>query len=192
VLAGYSLGGNIVLKAAAELGSGGRDTVAAVCGVSPALDLGPCVDELEKGFNRFYEQRFLVGLKEKLKEKQRLFPDLYETSGLHLVRSLREFDDRYTAPCGGYGTAERYYRQASALPVLDRIRVPALIIQARDDPFVPFSSFTSPQLKSGYIELLDPEHGGHAAFIHKQAETPPWLDRFWAENRAVTFCLENL
>lgn len=191
VLVGFSIGGNIVLKAAAELGVAGSTILAGVCAVSPSVDLAPCLDALESGFNKFYEQRFLAGLKAKLKEKQRLFPEIYDTTKLTAVRRLREFDGLYTAPHGGYGTAENYYQAASALPFLDRLSVPTLIVHAQDDPFVPFGSLGSRKLENNRcINLLSPEHGGHAAFIHKDQEAPPLLDRFWAENRVITFCLE--
>ncbi|MCI0350985.1 MAG: alpha/beta fold hydrolase [Acidobacteriales bacterium] len=190
-LVGYSIGGNLVLKAAAELANTGPQLLAGVCAVSPSLDLPPCVDALEEGFNRFYEQRFLRGLKAKLLEKHRLFPELYDKRHLPKIKRLRQFDEIYTAPNGGYGNADNYYRTASALPQIDRVSVPVLIVQAQDDPFVPFSSFRSAKLDSPWITLLAPRHGGHAAFIHENHEAPPAFDRFWAENRVVTFCLET-
>ena len=186
-LAGYSLGGNLVLKAAADLADSGSELLSGVSAVSPPLDLALCIDELEKNHNQVYQLRFLLGLKAKLRRKHRLFPDRFDIGKLRQIHSVREFDDCYTAPDGGYGNAENYYRSASALPVLERIRVPALIIQAQDDPFVPFRSFRSEKLRTPYLTLLTPLHGGHAGFIQQSIESSLELDRFWAENRIVTF-----
>lgn len=189
-LSGCSMGGNIVLKAAAELDSKGQTPLAGVCAVSPALDLAACVDELERGFNRMYEARFLQSLKTKIRQKAALYPQLFTTDHLPTIKSIRQFDDIYTAPNAGYIDSADYYAKASALPIVDRIEVPTLIIQAQDDPFVPFHSFLSPKLKTPYIKLLAPEYGGHAGFVQSAPELNQLLDRFWAENRIVTFCLE--
>lgn len=186
-LAGCSMGGNISLKAAAELGDKAVPYLAGVAAISPALDLGPCVDELEKGFNRFYEQNFLRGLKQKIVYKNKQFPEIYDISKLRTIKSIRAFDDTYTAPHAGYGTAANYYKTASALPIADRIRVPTLIIQAMDDPFVPFESFASPTLQTPYIDLIATKYGGHAGFIQAIPEEGLY-DHFWVENRIIDFC----
>lgn len=193
-IAGYSLGGNIVLKAAAELGADGRDLLAGVCAVSPSLDLAACVEAISKGFNRFYEQRFLVGLKQKIMLKDKLFPKRFDLDKLKAIETMREFDDTFTAPDGGYGTAENYYKTASAINMLDRISIPTLIVTAKDDPIVPFDSFLSPKLQNPHIMLLTPEHGGHGGFVQSELEEkrgPGTFDRFWAENRIISYC-QNL
>ncbi len=187
-LAGWSMGGNLVLKAAAELRDNARGLLMGVCAVSPSLDLEPCVQALETGFNKVYEQWFLKGLKTKLREKSKLYPDLYDAGHLDAISLIREFDNVYTAPGGGYGDAANYYKTASALPMVHEISVPTLIIQAKDDPFVPFQSFLSPQLQSQHITLIATEHGGHCGFLHKSRENAPFADRFWAENRVISFC----
>ncbi|HEY9678843.1 MAG TPA: alpha/beta fold hydrolase [Drouetiella sp.] len=190
--AGYSLGGNIVLKAASELGKSGSELFKAVCAVSPALDLATCVDALEQGFNRFYEQRFLIGLKDKIRIKHKLFPSLYDLSKLKLVRTLRGFDDVFTAPDAGYSDSSAYYEGASAVRIIDQAEIPVLIIAAKDDPIVPFKSFDSPKLKTKYITMLTPEHGGHSGFVNATYETKGKIrDRFWAENRIIEFCLSH-
>ncbi len=191
--AGYSLGGNIVLKAASELGKSGRDLFAGICAVSPSLDLAICVEALEQGFNRFYEQRFLIGLKAKIRAKHQFYPSLYDTSKLKLVNSVRRFDDLYTAPDAGYKDAAEYYEKASALPIMDQAEIPLLIIAAKDDPIVPFHSFQSPKLQTPYITLITPEHGGHSGFLGRVFESQGMIrDRFWAENRIVEFCMKQL
>jgi uncharacterized protein len=186
LLVGCSMGGNISLKAAAELGEEATSLLAGVCTLSPALDLGPCVDSLETGLNRFYEQNFLRGLKQKIRSKQQQYPEIYDTTALPRIRSIRAFDDTYTAPHSGYGNAANYYKTASALPIVDQIRVPTLIIQSKDDPFVPFSSFESPKLQTQFITLIATDYGGHAGFIQAQREDPLY-DQFWAENRIVEY-----
>jgi uncharacterized protein len=187
ILVGCSMGGNICLKAAAELGDEAIPYLAGVCALSPALDLGPCVDSLEIGFNRFYEQNFLRGLKQKLRTKNQQFPDIYDISKIASIKSIRAFDDLYTAPYAGYGTGTNYYKTASALPIADQIRVPTVIIQSKDDPFVPFASFDSPKLQTPFITLISTDYGGHAGFVQAQREDPLY-DLFWAENRIVDYC----
>jgi predicted alpha/beta-fold hydrolase len=188
-LAGFSLGGNIILKTAAELGEKGGELLSAVCAISPAVDLAACVEQLQRGFNRFYEKRFLRSLRAKLKEKSKLYPDLYDLSPLELVKTVRDFDETYTAPIGGFSSADDYYARSSALSLLSGICTPTLIIQAQDDPLVPFSSFVPDKLNNKFVTMLAPEHGGHGGFVQREVEQPPVFDRFWAENRAVNFCL---
>ncbi|HEY9777668.1 MAG TPA: alpha/beta fold hydrolase [Planktothrix sp.] len=187
-LVGYSLGGNVVLKAAAELAEGAASRLAGVAAVSPALDLDASVTAIETGFNRFYEIRFLLGLKEKIRQKSALFPQRYDLEKLSKVRGLRSFDDLFTAPDAGYEGAAEYYKEASALTKLERIQIPTLIIAAQDDPIVPFHSFDSKYLQaSPYVRLLAPLHGGHGGFINRSSNGGD-SDRHWAENRVIDFC----
>lgn len=187
---GFSLGGNMVLKAAAELANRNATWLKGVCAISPSIDLHACVDEIEKGFNRVYERNFLRGLKEKILAKNKLFPGKYETRGLKSIQSIRLFDDTYTAPDGGYSSVSDYYTRASSLPMVADIKVPAMVIAAKDDPIVPFSAFDSLTSRNSLIKLLAPQHGGHAGFIGYDVtgrETPE--DRYWAENQVVRFCV---
>lgn len=187
-MAGWSLGGNVALKAAAEISAQNSQLLKAVCAISPAIDLSSCVDALETGLNRIYQKRFLNGLRRKMILKGNLFPDRYDLAPLAAIRTIREFDDIYTAPSGGYGTAADYYRKASSLNSLARICVPTLIIQAQDDPFVPFAPFLSENVQTDYIQVLSPKKGGHAGFLNNRQEDKQHFDRFWAENRIVSFC----
>lgn len=189
-IAGFSLGGNIVMKAAGELGPAASPLIAGVIAVSPSLDLDRCVRALERPANRMYELWFLRTLKRKIKEKAKTHPDLYNTKLLTEITTLRDFDDKYTAPAGGYGSGANYYQRASAIHVADRIRVPTLIIASQDDPLIPFELFESAAIQSDSINLLATKYGGHAGFIHHTAEKLPILDSFWAENRLVEFCQE--
>jgi predicted alpha/beta-fold hydrolase len=189
-IAGYSLGGNIVLKAAGELAENGRELLRGVVAVSPSLDLHACVTAIEQPQNRLYERWFVRGLKQKIKEKARLFPDLYDVSSLDGIEGIRHFDNTYTAPVGGYGDVENYYTKASAMHVVDKISVPTLIVAAEDDPMVPISSIEESIDGVEPITLLATQHGGHAGYIAQSHEELPVFDRFWAENRLVKYCHE--
>jgi predicted alpha/beta-fold hydrolase len=182
-LAGFSMGGNMVLKLAGEWAAAAPRQIGSVSAVCPPVDLAGCADALHRPANRFYEWRFLFGLKSRLRRKARLFSRLYQTDGLRRVRSVRGFDDLFTAPHFGFGTAANYYAQASALPLLGRIALPTLILTAQDDPFVPFETFRDPALTGNpNITLLSPRFGGHVGFLAQGGATE---DRFWAENRIL-------
>jgi predicted alpha/beta-fold hydrolase len=185
-LIGFSIGGNMVLKLAGEDGDEIASEVSGFCAVSPAIDLSACAEACKYRSNRVYEQFFLRSLCRRMRIKHELFPELYDTSDLHLVRTIRDFDERYTAHYGGFTDADDYYKRASALPVVEHIRRPTLVIHAQDDPFIPFAPFNHSSLVDNpYVLLLAPEHGGHVGFV---ADHTNEQDRFWAENRIVEFC----
>jgi len=185
-IVGFSMSGNIVLKLAGEDAEGLPREVAGVCAVSPSLDLSSCAEAINRRANWVYQQSFLRSLRRRIRQKQKLYPELYDASGLRLVRTIREFDERYTAADGGYRDADDYYNRASALPLIPRIRVPTLIIHAQDDPFIPFEPLREAAVTTNpYVLLLAPERGGHVGFV---AADTSGEDRFWAENRALDFC----
>lgn len=184
LLCGYSLGGNIVLNAAV---SGGEGIIKAVAAVSPSIDLPRCVDSLERPRNAIYQHWFLSSLKSKVRQKALLYPGIYDCSALQRIRTMRHFDNEYTAPHGGYGTAENYYQTASASRSLSDLRVPALIIASQDDPIVPFDSFSGDWSGNSLIRLLATKTGGHAGFVAARKENNTWFDEYWAENRVVSF-----
>jgi predicted alpha/beta-fold hydrolase len=185
---GYSMGGNLVLKMAGELGAGAPAQFRAVCGVCPGLDLAPCADAVARPDNFLYEWNFLWSLKQRLRRKARLFPGQYPLNGLGRLHTLRQWDDAITAPRSGYRDAVDYYHRASALRVVGEIRVPTLIITAQDDPFVPFASFRDPALTTNPdITLVTPPKGGHCGFISRAGGE----ERFWAEARVVEFCQQH-
>lgn len=190
-VAGFSLGGNLALKAAGELGDDAPGLFAGVCTVSPSIDLNASVESLARGINKIYELHFLRGLTAKLRQKSMLFPEKYDVEMLKLVKTIKDFDDKFTAPDGGYGNADNYYKCASSINFIEKIRVPTLIIASKDDPIVPFESFLSDKLKSNYVTLLTPEWGGHSGFLGAVSEATGQdrSDRFWAEHRVVAFCL---
>ncbi len=133
---GYSMGGNLVLKLAGDLGAEAPPELKSVIAVSPALDLGPSADALHEPMNRVYEMKFLYALLRRFRYKAKLFPELYDPSRAEGIRSLREFDDRVTAFYSDFAGASDYYYRAAAARVVDRIQVPTLILHALDDPFI--------------------------------------------------------
>ena len=176
----------MVLKLAGEDAKALPAEVSGICAVSPAIDLSSCAEAIRYRSNRVYERSYVRSLCRRLKLKHELYPELYDTSDLHLVRTIRDFDERYTAHDGGFRDADDYYKRASALPLIKRINRPTLIIHAQDDPFIPFAPFRQISVvDNSFVILLAPEHGGHVGFI---ADHVNQLDRFWAEDRIVEFC----
>jgi len=186
--AGYSMGGNLVLKMAGEFGDHAPHQLRGICGVCPTLDLAPCVDASGQPRNFLYRHHFVSKLKARMRRKDKMFPGRYNLEGLEKVRTLREFDDFITAPHGGYRDADDYYFRASALRVVSNIRVPTLLLIAKDDPLVPTHPFSDPAIaENPCIHVLISERGGHCSFISNDR-----AERFWAEARVVEFCLETL
>ncbi len=186
VIAGFSLGGNMTLKLAGEYGDEAPEQLKAVAAISASVDLQASCDVLNQKRNAIYHRNFLYYLKQRLRVKKTLFPDLYDTTGLRLIRSIEQFDDRYIAPAFGFADARDYYAKASARPFLKRIRVPTLIIHAQDDPFIPITPLREALLEPNpNVLLITPRRGGHVAFISANSQNE---DRFWAENRLVNFC----
>src|SRR5713101_4010542 len=185
--AGYSMGGNLVTKMAGEFGAAVPRALRGVCAVCPALDLGACADALERRDNYLYQRHFVSGLMARYARKAKLFPRRYAQNGFGPIRTVREFDDAITAPQFGYGDAQEYYEAVGAKKVVAQVRVPFLMITARDDPFVPYDSFVRARAaENKAIRFLAPEHGGHCAFISNRRGA----ERFWAEQRIIEFCKE--
>ncbi len=183
--AGYSMGGNLVTKMAGEFGEAVPAALRGVAAVCPAINLGACADELERRNNYFYQRHFVTGLMSRYARKVELLPQRYSPNGFGRIRTVREFDDAITAPQFGYRDAQEYYEAAGAKCVIDKIRLPLLLIAAQDDPFVPFEATrTSGVEKNPAIVFKAPEHGGHCGFISDESGR----ERFWAEQRVVEFC----
>lgn len=184
-LVGFSLGGNVSLKLAGEYGQAAPEELRGVAAISPSLDLASCADAIEMRSNLIYHLRFTLSLRASLKHKASLFPDKYSTNKLRGIWSIRKFDDTYTAPAAGFKDVNDYYRRASALPLISNVRIPTLIVHAKDDPFIPFAPFQRPEItENPNITLLATEHGGHVGFISARSEGE---NRFWAEVIAVRF-----
>jgi len=179
---GYSMGGNLVLKMAGEVGAG-HPALRGALAVCPNIDPAACVTELERPANWIYQRHFLKRLKARIRRKAALFPGKYDVSGLKEIRTLRQFDDRFTAPDGGFADASDYYDRAGARHVLGAIGVPTLILTAQDDPFIPYHMFDQAAIKANpRIRLWAPAQGGHCGFIQRPR---PDEDCYWAENRLV-------
>jgi uncharacterized protein len=182
--AGYSMGANLVLKMAGELGDAAPPQLRGVAGVCACIDLARCADALALPANFLYERHFVRNLKSRMRRKALLFPGRFDLEPLARVRSVREFDDVITAKYCGFRDAADYYERSSARRVASEIRVSALIVTAQDDPFVPFATFSDPALaENPHIRILAPERGGHCAFISRHAGA----ERFWAEARVMDF-----
>jgi uncharacterized protein len=182
--AGYSMGGNLVLKMAGEFAGWAPQQLRAVAGVCPTIELGVCSDAVTLPRNFIYQEHFVRNLKSRMRRKARLFPGKFDLSPMARVRTMREFDDKITAKYCGFRDAVDYYTRSSALCVMAEIQVPALIVTSQDDPFVPFASFSNAALTNNpHITLIAPERGGHCAFISRYAGEA----RFWAEARLMEF-----
>ena len=184
-IAGYSLGGNLALKLAGEYGDAAPAPLRAVAAVSPILEISACVRALERRENVLYEWNFVRGLKRRMRRKGRLQPGVFDLSKLSRIHTVREFDEVYTAPHFGFKDAEDYYHRASAMRVIDRVRVPALIITSEDDPFVPSQPFRDPKVTGNpNITLHICRHGGHCGFVGPSSNGN---DGYWAEDQIVDF-----
>ena len=182
--AGYSLGGNLALKLAGELGTDRPPALVAIAAVSPVMELETCVRAIERRENRLYEWNFCRNLQARMRRKARLWPDRYNLVGLWKVWSIRRFDDLYTAPHHGFRDASDYYHRASAMRVIDRVAIPALIVTAEDDPFVPPEPFRDPRVTgNSHITTVITKHGGHCGFVAAPGED----DGYWAERIVVSY-----
>jgi predicted alpha/beta-fold hydrolase len=185
VVAGYSLGGNLALKLAGDYGDRPPRQLKAAVAVSPTMELAVCVDALERRQNVLYEMNFVRNLKRRMRRKARLFPETYRLDGLRTVRTVREFDERYTAPCHGFKNADDYYHRASAARVATRIRIPTLVITAEDDPFVPVQPLADlAAARNPWIDVVITRFGGHCGFV---SDAALGNEGYWAERRIVEF-----
>jgi predicted alpha/beta-fold hydrolase len=160
---GVSLGGNVLAK---WLGERAEDAgfVTAAASIGSPLDLAAGGAVISRGFNRLYTYMFLTSLKPKVEDKLRRFPGLLDAQRLRSVRTMYDFDELYTAPVHGYAGALDYWTRASGKPLLPGVRVPHLVLNALNDPFVPAWSLAQPGEVSRFVTLEQPEQGGHIGF----------------------------
>jgi uncharacterized protein len=183
-LAGFSMGGNLVLKLLGEWGASAPSQVKAAVGISPAMDLAASADALHHRANRIYEMKFLWSLRRRIQRKAALYPKRFETRYLRGIRSLRDFDDQITARYCGFLDAQDYYTRAASTQVLEHIAVPTLVLHANDDPFIRVLPGTREKLLGNpNITYVETERGGHCAFL-AQANG---YDGRWAERQAIAF-----
>ena len=180
---GVSLGGNALLKWLGETGASARGVVDQAVAVSAPVDLMAAGNALDRGFNLVYVRSFLRTLKSKSLEKLTRFPGLYDADAVRGSRTLREFDDLVTAPLHGFRNTDDYWTRASAKPWLRRIEVPVLMINARDDPFLPSGALPAPHEVAPSVLLEQPDEGGHAGFV--SGRFPGNLD--WLPRRVLEF-----
>ena len=180
---GYSLGGNVAVRLAGDYGRDAPAQLRAVVAVSPTMHLARCVEALERRSNRLYQWHFVRNLKRSMRRKARAWPGRFDLSRLDSVRTVRDFDDRFTAPHHGFRDAADYYQRASSLRVADRVRVPTLVLSAADDPFIPPEQFGHPAVAANpRITVQITPHGGHCGFY---ARATPTFDGYWAERRVI-------
>ncbi len=181
-LLGFSMGGNMVLKLAGEWGENPPPHVRAVSAISPPIRLDACSLRIGESRNWVYEQRFVRQLRATMRRKATVMPETYPQPDFSGVNSIWKFDDKFTAPAFGFQNAAHYYEQCSCAGFLDQVRVPSLVIQAHDDPYIPFEVFRDSIFDANpWINLLAESHGGHVAFLAKGAQ------RFWAQEQAMRF-----
>jgi hypothetical protein len=184
-IVGYSLGGNLALKLAGELGATADLPVYGVVAVSPTMELETCVRAIERRANFPYQWNFVRHIKGRMARKAARWPGQFDLSPLRRIWTIRAFDDRYTAPLSGYGNATTYYRQASARRVIEQARIPMLVLTAADDPFVPPSQFRDAALAAHRSLTIRVEpHGGHCGFVGPATAD---ADGYWAETSAIAF-----
>jgi uncharacterized protein len=184
-VAGYSLGGNLALKLAGEYGRHAPAALVGVAAVSPIIEISECTRALERRSNAIYQWNFVRDLKRRMRRKNTVRPGAFDLTKLSSIKTVRQFDETYTAPYFGFRDAEDYYYRASAMRVIERIHVPALVITAEDDPFVPSQPFRDPKVSANpHIDLRVLPHGGHCGFVGVRSAAD---DGYWAENQIVDF-----
>lgn len=180
---GLSLGGNLALKLAAEAADHPVPALDGIVALSPPIDFGRCAVLLAQRRNRLYEHYYLRHLLAQVRQRERLFPDVPPMRFPRRM-TMRLFDDLFTAPTWGFADADDYYRQSSTLPLVSRIAVPALILTARDDPFIAVGSFEELR-PSPYLQVHILERGGHVGFVGHDGNG----GIRWAERRAAEWVM---
>lgn len=187
-LVGFSMGGNLSLLYAGRQGSEIPAYVKSVCAFSVPCDLSASSSRLAKRRNKIFMWRFLKDLKVKVEAKASIFPEDVSVEGYDEIKSFQHFDDRYTAPIHGFKNAQDYWKKSSCKPVLKDINVPALLVNAKNDPFLPEACFPYDEaLENPCLFLEVPESGGHVGFIELNRQ-----HAYWMERRVVEFVSQNL
>ena len=184
--AGISLGGNVLAKWCGEAGEAGRSIVTRAASVCAPIDLRISGFALDRGFPRVYTWNFLRTMKRSAEARLRLHPGLFDAERMRRARTFHEFDDTVTAPLHGFAGVADYYARASAGPLLPGVRVPLLLLNALDDPFVPVAALPEPSRLPAAVVADYPTHGGHVGFVGA-AGALDWLPgrllRFFDEGR---------
>jgi predicted alpha/beta-fold hydrolase len=182
-LVGFSLGGNLTLLHLGQQGERIDPLVSRAVAISVPCDLAASADEIARWQNRLYLKRFLIDLHVKIRWKMERFPELIDDDGYDRIRDFHDFDDRYTAPVHGFRDAADYWARCSCKPHIPRIAVPTLIVNARNDPFLPPSCYPVAEAKANpMVTLLIPERGGHVGFVSFNRQ-----GCYWSEEVALRF-----
>ncbi|MFL5319897.1 MAG: YheT family hydrolase [Myxococcaceae bacterium] len=186
--AGFSLGGNVLLKTLAELGVTRDVDAAAAIGVP--FDLDSCAVQIDSAgrMTWLYRSVFVSALKRKALIKAKRFPGQLDVRAIKTAKGIRAFDDVVTAKLYGYRDAGEYYRAAASNAVLPQIRVPTLLIYAKDDPIAPPPEFSREAMENPALHFLQSEQGGHVGFV----DGTPWKPGYWAEREALHFFDQRL
>lgn len=183
VLSGFSMGGNLTMLYLAQQGERLDSRIRGGVTFSVPCDLAGSADVLARRSRRIYMQRFLKDLRGKMEEKARRFPGLIDMQGFDNISSFHQFDNRYTAPLHGFRDAQDYWAQASCLPRLKDVRVPSLIVNAADDPFLSPACYPEKRRDLGaWVTLEAPRWGGHVGFVELARD-----GYYWSERRALKF-----
>ncbi|MEY3182636.1 MAG: hypothetical protein RLZ35_621 [Pseudomonadota bacterium] len=183
---GYSLGGNVLLK---WLGETGRSNpLRAAVAVSVPFDLAKAADQLNTGFSRLYQWWLVRGLKQFHQRKFKGHPLENAFPNVEKMKTFWEFDDRVTAPLHGFSGAEAYYRESSSRQYLKNIGIPTVLIQAKDDPFLPVSGLPEKSELSDFVSMALSEQGGHVGFIQGKF---PWRAEYWLDNQIIEYLLRQ-
>ncbi len=186
-IVGISLGGNMVLKWLGEQGVDAMQLVTAAASISAPMDLSAGGASLGRGFNRVYAKMFLRSLKAKSREKLIQHADLFDRARMEAARDLHAFDDAVTAPLHGFVDADDYWRRASSKPLLKQVAVPTLVLNARNDPFLPASALPRADEVAPPVTLDFPAHGGHVGFH----DAGPGRER-WMPDRVLRFLVGHV
>lgn len=187
-LVGISMGGSMTLKYLGERAANLSPAIRVAATFSVPCHLGASAAALDKSANRFYLKRFLQKLGKKIRAKEKMFPGTISATGFEDIRTFREFDNRYTAPLHGFRHADDFYERASCMPHLPKINVPTLLVNARNDPFLPEACYPVELVKGNPLVSLEiPLRGGHTGFTqHTLAATN------YMEQSAFDFCMSAI
>ena len=185
ILIGFSLGGNLTLKYLGEQGAEATDIISSAAVFSVPLDLLACSRKIAEPKNFIYGRRFLRNLKNKIRAKEAIMPDKISSEFFPNIKTLEDFDDYYTAPLHGFQNAADYYHQCSSIHFLKSIKVPTLVVSAKNDPFLAESCYlTQESDTTQYLYFQAPNEGGHCGFMPRNHSSGK---NFWSEDLAIQF-----
>jgi predicted alpha/beta-fold hydrolase len=181
---GISLGGNALMRWAGEMGHSANQVVQGIASVCSPIDLTASGHAIDSGFNKaVYARMFLATMKPRAMQKLAQFPGLFDQQELRAASTLYAFDNVFTAPLHGFNGTDDYWDKASAKPGLSRVQVPALVLNARNDPFIPADCLPTQDQVSDHVTLWQPEEGGHVGFASgtfpADLQEMPWAVMEW-------------